>query len=82
MLLERMLAMGAHRQALVSCVFGGASIVPMPGAGPQLGSRNAAEAMEFLDREGIVVLRSDVEGGQGRKLVFRTVDGTTLVRKL
>lgn len=82
MLLERVLEHGARREALVSCVFGGASIFPIPGAGPQLGSRNVAEALEFLDRENIVVLRSDVEGGRGRKLSFRTTDGTTLVRKL
>ena len=81
-LLERVLALGARREALVSCVFGGASIHPIEGARPQLGSRNVSEAFDFLEREGIVVLRTDVEGGQGRKLTFRTASGTTLVRKL
>lgn len=82
MLLERLVAVGAGRERLVSCVFGGASIFPVPGRGPQLGNRNVAEALEFLERTGIPVLRSDVCGSQGRKLTFRTSDGTTLVRKM
>ena len=82
MLLERLVAVGAKRERLVSSVFGGASIFPVPGQGPQLGNRNVAEALEFLEREGVAVLRSDVCGNQGRKITFRTSDGTTLVRKM
>jgi chemotaxis protein CheD len=76
------LELGASPERLVCCVFGGASIFPVAGKGPQLGSRNVAEAMEFLDARKIAVLRSDVGGSQGRKLTFRTADGTTLVRKM
>jgi chemotaxis protein CheD len=82
MLLESVLELGARQSSLVSCVFGGASIFPIEGKGPQLGSRNVSVALDFLDREGIAVLRSDVGGGQGRKLTFRTTDGSTLVRKM
>lgn len=82
MLLERVVELGAPLERLVSCVFGGASIFPVPGKGPQLGSRNSAEAFEFLEHHGIAVLRSDVGGGQGRKLTFRTADGSTLIRKM
>jgi chemotaxis receptor (MCP) glutamine deamidase CheD len=41
-----------------------------------------AAAFDFLERNDIAVLRHDVEGGQGRKLTFRTADGSTLIRKL
>ncbi|HEU4888585.1 MAG TPA: chemotaxis protein CheD [Thermoanaerobaculia bacterium] len=82
MLLERVLEIGAHRETLLGCVFGGASIIPGDGNGPRLGSRNVVEAFDFLERHDIAVLRHDVEGQQGRKLTFRTADGTTLIRTL
>lgn len=82
MLLDRVLLMGAHRETLLGCVFGGASIIPGDGNGPRLGSRNVVEAFDFLERHDIAVLRHDVEGQLGRKLTFRTADGTTLIRTL
>lgn len=82
MLLTRVLEIGARRETLLGCVFGGASVLPGTPVGPTLGNRNVAEAFEFLERNGIAVLRHDVEGRQGRKLTFRTADGTTLIRKL
>jgi chemotaxis protein CheD len=82
LLLARVLETGAQRETLLACVFGGASVMPGEPAGPTLGSRNVAEAFDFLERNGIAVLRHDVEGRQGRKLTFRTADGTTLIRKL
>lgn len=82
MLLERVLQLGADRDSLLACVFGGASVLSVEGNAPRLGSRNVAEALEFLSAENIVVLRQDVGGRQGRKLTFRTADGATLVRKI
>jgi len=87
LLLDRVLDLGAHPETLLACVFGGASVMAVEAvspavAVPTLGSRNVAEAFDFLERNGIAVLRHDVEGRQGRKLTFRTADGTTLIRKL
>jgi len=82
MLLERVLALGARRETLFACVFGGASVLAGESSGPRLGSRNVATAFEFLEANGIPVLRQDVGGREGRKLTFRTADGGTLVRKL
>lgn len=82
MLLDRVLALGAQRDSLLACVFGGASVLAVEGTGTPLGSRNVSEAMDFLRREEIAVLRHDVGGREGRKLTFRTADGATLVRKL
>jgi chemotaxis protein CheD len=82
MLLDRVLEMGAFRETLLSCVFGGAALIPGSGGGPSLGSRNVAAAFDFLASHDIAVLRHDVEGRQGRKLTFRTTGGTTLLRKL
>jgi chemotaxis protein CheD len=82
LLLARVLEIGAQQETLLACVFGGASVMPGEMAGPTLGSRNVAEAFDFLERHEIAVLRHDVEGRQGRKLTFRTTDGATLIRKL
>jgi chemotaxis protein CheD len=82
MLLDRVLVLGANRETLLACVFGGASIIAGASAGPRLGSRNVEEAFDFLESHDISVLRQDVGGREGRKLTFRTADGSTLVRKL
>lgn len=81
MLHERVLLLGARRETLLACVFGGASVLAGESAS-KLGSRNVAEAFQFLESRNIAVLRQDVGGHEGRKLTFRTADGSTLVRKL
>ena len=83
-LLERVLALGARREALQAKVFGGACVLDAfrgDGAG-HLGERNARLADGFLRGEGIAVAARDVGGSRGRKLLFRTDDGTALVRAL
>jgi chemotaxis protein CheD len=82
MLLERVLTLGARRETLLACVFGGASVLAGTSNEPGLGSRNVAQAFEFLKSHDLAVLRQDVGGRKGRKLTFRTADGSTLVRKL
>ena len=82
LLLERVLEIGAQRETLVASVFGGASVMHGENPAPALGSRNVAQAFDFLQRHEIAVLRHDVEGRQGRKLIFRTADGSTVLRKL
>jgi chemotaxis protein CheD len=82
MLHERVLLLGARRETLLACVFGGASVLAGESNASRLGARNLAEAFRFLESRNIAVLRQDVGGREGRKLTFRTVDGSTLVRKL
>ena len=82
MLLEKVLAMGLRRHALVAAVFGGASVLACGSAVGRLGSRNADEALAFLRGADLPIVRQDLGGREGRKLTFRTADGTTVVRKL
>lgn len=82
MLLERMLGLGAHASSLFAAVFGGASLLSNGNGEQSLGQRNLLEARDFLERHHIPVIREDVGGAEGRKLTFRTLDGTTFVRKL
>lgn len=82
MLHERVLLLGARRETLLACVFGGASVLSGEGSASKLGERNLAEAFRFLESRNIAVLRQDAGGREGRKVTFRTADGSTLVRKL
>lgn len=71
LLAERLSSLGATD--LVAGVFGGSDT---------LGSRNVAEAMDFLSRRRIPVIRRDVGGSEARKLTFRTSDASTVVTKI
>lgn len=71
--LEKILDYGSVKRDIIAAIFGGASI---------LGQRNVAAAREFLRRHDIPVVREDVGGSHARKLTFRTVDGSTIVRGL
>jgi chemotaxis protein CheD len=84
MLIERVLACGANHEDLLAAVFGGASVLSgsSPAGAQPLGLRNVEIAMELLRRAGIAVVRQDVGGRAGRKLVFRPSDGTTQLRRL
>jgi chemotaxis protein CheD len=60
-------------------VFGGSSAFS---ANPtqSVGTRNSQLAEEFLREQGIPLIAKDVSGKRGRKLVFQTEDGVTLIK--
>lgn len=81
-LLRDMLRAGATKQSLVAKVYGGASIISNPGSeGPSIGTRNSHLAIERLNADRIPILEIDVGGVQGRKIAFRTDDGSVVVHK-
>jgi chemotaxis protein CheD len=84
MLIREMEQLGSQRQHLRAKVFGGAHLMgpSPPDAPPSLGMRNAELARRLLAEWGIVILAEDVGGSAGRKLRFRTDDGTALVKSL
>jgi chemotaxis protein CheD len=82
MLLEQLLAIGARQDSLLGAVFGGASVLSVEANKSVLGARNVEVAERFLHATGIPLVRQDTGGQAGRKLTFRSADGTTLVRKL
>ena len=81
-LLDKVCALPVRREHFVAAVFGGASVLAGAAGVPKLGARNVDAAREFLRRAGIAIVREDVGGSQGRKLTFRTADGSTVVRKI
>jgi chemotaxis protein CheD len=78
-LLNKMLALGCGVKDLQGKIFGGASQFS---AAPEnsLGSQNVKLAEEFLQNWRIPLLLTDVSGKRGRRLAFRTDDGTTTLK--
>ncbi len=78
-LLNELLAVGCEIKNLQAKVFGGSSAFA---ANPlqSVGTRNAQLAEEFLREAGIRLVAKDVSGKHGRKLIFNTQDGVTLIR--
>ncbi len=78
-LLNELLAMGCKVEDLQAKLFGGSSAFS---ANPSesVGTRNSQLAEEFLRGAGIRLVAKDVMGKRGRKLIFHTEDGITLIR--
>lgn len=78
-LLNKLLALGCEVKDLQGKIFGGASAF---GADPEnsLGAQNVKLAEEFLQKSRIPLLLTDVSGKRGRRLNFRTDDGTTTIK--
>jgi chemotaxis protein CheD len=78
-LLTQLKALGCEVRNLQAKIYGGSCAF---GADPgrSLGSRNVELAERFLRTEGIAVIEKEVSGKRGRRLVFRTDDGTTVVK--
>lgn len=78
-LLKELLALGCDIKNLQAKVFGGSSAFS---ANPtqSVGTRNSLLAEEFLRAHNIRLVGKDVSGKHGRKLIFHTQDGVTLIR--
>lgn len=82
-LLRRLEDAGANRRSMRAKIFGGASVVEaLRGVGGSLGRSNVELARKLLIDAGIPLVAEDVEGSRGRKLIFRTDDGSARVRLL
>jgi chemotaxis protein CheD len=71
--------LGCEIRNLQAKIFGGASAFSADPA-TSLGSRNVQVAEAFLASAGIHVVKKDVSGKRGRRLVFQIADGETLIK--
>ncbi|WP_437669725.1 chemotaxis protein CheD [Sorangium sp. So ce131] len=83
LLLERLTALGASSRSFQARIVGGACMISAfrERASP-LGQQNVDVGVALLRAAGIRIVQEDTGGGQGRKLVFRTDDGSTTVQPL
>ncbi|CAK0754950.1 putative chemoreceptor glutamine deamidase CheD [Gammaproteobacteria bacterium] len=79
LLINHLLKMGASRSRLEAKVFGAGRVL----AGvTDVGARNTAFVLQYLDRERIRLLASDLGGPYPRKVYFFPDSGRVLVREL
>ena len=77
-LIDKMLDLGANKRDLVAKVFGGANNLQTNVYA--IGKRNVEMAFEVLEQNGIRVLKSDVGGVKGRKILFNTASNVILLK--
>jgi chemotaxis protein CheD len=66
-------------------VFGGGDMFPLSaqeGKKINVGKQNAAIALKILRQEGLRVISQDLEGCQGRKIIFNTENGEVLLKRI
>lgn len=71
---------GARKERLVAKAFGGGTIVSS--IRMAIGERNAEFAREWLEREGIPLVASDLSGPWSRKVVFVPQTGDAFCRRI
>lgn len=82
-LVGRLVAAGARKHSMRARIFGGASVLQaLRGVAGSLGRSNVELAQRLLLDLGIPVISADVQGDRGRKVTFKTHDGTSAVRLL
>lgn len=77
LLINKMLAAGARKSGMRAQVFGGANL--HAGMAP-IGSANAAFARNFLEKEGIPIVRESLGGSTARRVDLRPAQGLVRCR--
>lgn len=73
---------GARLPFLQARVFGGSSMFQDLKSTASLGDKNVELALDFLSKSGIDVIQIDTGGNRGRKLVYRTDQGTVCLKSI
>lgn len=78
-LINAVLRAGGQRSRLVAKLFGGGRVIQ---SSFDVGGRNAAFALSYLEREGIPVIGQDLGGDRGRRILVYPSSGRVLRRLL
>jgi chemotaxis receptor (MCP) glutamine deamidase CheD len=81
-LIGEMLKLGAAPSRFVVKVFGGASVLAIPGASASIPRANIEFVRSYLAREGLTVAATSVGGTLPRQIRFHTDSGKVLVRRV
>jgi chemotaxis protein CheD len=74
--------LGGERGRLEAKIFGGGSVLRVLASATSVARLNIGFITDFLEREGIPIVGSDVGGVEARQVLFRTDTGSALVRRL
>ena len=82
-LIERLLSIGAEQNRLQAKLFGGACVLEaFRHRANHLGSQNVEVARGMLAALNVPIIGEDVEGRNGRKLIFHTDTGSAWIKLL
>jgi len=81
-LLEELRAIGARIPFLQARVFGGSCMFETLQSETHLGRKNVELALNFLQRTGIAPVQVETGGNRGRKVIFRTDEGTACLTSI
>jgi chemotaxis receptor (MCP) glutamine deamidase CheD len=81
-LVGEMLKLGADPRRVIAKVFGGASVLAMPGAAVSVPQANIEFVRTYLARENLRVVATSVGGTLPRQVRFFTDSGKVMVRRL
>ena len=79
MLINGILSRGGHKNRLEAKVFGGGKIYD---SANNIGAKNAAWALDFLEQEGLAPVKADVGDVCPRKVYYFTESGRVLLKRL
>ncbi|MFN2268650.1 MAG: chemotaxis protein CheD, partial [Desulfonatronovibrio sp.] len=82
LLINRMMSLGVDRRRLVAKVFGGAHMISSISKENGVGDKNVTFAMDFLKRENIRLVSSDVGKKDSRKILFCTDSGDVYLKRV
>lgn len=83
-MLEWFLERGIKQREIVVKLFGGSDLLAGPeGSGSKgIGRQNIDRAIAVIAEEGLLLSTSDVGGGRGRKILFKTYTGEVFLKRL
>ena len=81
-LLDGVKGVGGRMPFLQARVYGGASMFQELKVSASLGQKNVELALDFLARFAIDVIEIDTGGNRGRKLIYRTDEGSVCLKSI
>jgi chemotaxis protein CheD len=81
-MLETLLARGASRGEIEVKVFGGSDMFEVADKGQSIGRQNIDKALALVAGESLKLVKKDLGGTRGRKLIFHCHTGDVYLRRL
>lgn len=80
-MLDRLAGLGVCREEIQAKLFGGADMFDAHGR-RGVGRQNSEMALKVLEKESVRVVKQDLGGERGRKIIFRSHTGEVLLKRL